>query len=528
MKYLEHQILGRFKIFLRLSSVFLFFAFISSCLWSQNTAPKPPNIIVFLVDDMGWQDCSVPFYKEKTPFNARYHTPNMEKLAARGIKFTNAYANQNCTPSRVALLTGMNPMNHQVNSWTRLKDQSPEKDNDGVFKAPTWNLNGLSPVPNIPNSVYATTLPQLLHQQNYTTIHVGKAHFGAFGTEGSNPLNLGFDVNVGGSGAGQPASYQGLQNYGNQGKNTNLWAVSHLEKYWGKDVFLSEALTLEAISKVDSVQKQNKPFFLYMAHYAVHTPIQADSRFVQKYYDRGLDTIEAKYASLIEGMDKSLGNIMTYLDDQKLTDNTLIMFMSDNGGLTMALRGGEVNTHNKPLRSGKTSGYEGGLRVPMIVSWAGITKKQTVCSQNVIIEDFFPTILAAANIKNYKTVQKVDGLNLVPLFQGKKMDKNRILTWHYPHLHQTKVADVQPFSAIRKGKWKLMYFQKDQHFELYDTDNDIGETQNLATKNPKMVKQLGLLLSEKLRKSNSLMIIDMKTNMSVPFPDARLSDFEKK
>jgi arylsulfatase A-like enzyme len=189
----------------------------------------------------------------------------------------------------------------------------------------------------------------------------------------------------------------------------------------------------------------------------------------------------------------------------------------------MALRGGEVNTHNKPLRSGKTSGYEGGLRVPMIVSWAGMTKKETVCSQNVIIEDFFPTILEAANIKNYKTIQKVDGLNLVPLFKGKKMDKNRILTWHYPHIHDTKVRDVQPFSAIRKGKWKLMYFQKDQHFELYDTDNDIGETQNLASKNPKMVKKLGLLLSEKLRKSNSLMIIDMKTNKSVPFPDAQLN-----
>src|SRR5690606_2434717 len=223
-------------------------------------------------------------------------------------------------------------------------------------------VNGMSPVASTEKAVYATPLPQILKDAGYYTIHSGKAHLGAIGTPGENPLNLGFEVNIAGHAAGAPGSYLGKENYGNGREGKEIWAVPGLEKYHGKDIFLTEAITQEAKLAMDSALDKDNPFFLYMAHYAVHTPIMADGRFVQKYYDKGLDSIEAKYASLVEGMDKSLGDIMDYLEDRKISDNTIILFMSDNGGLSAVARGGEKHTNNKHLISGKGSDHEGGIR----------------------------------------------------------------------------------------------------------------------------------------------------------------------
>lgn len=498
----------------------IIFFFVQICfLHFANAQTNRPNIIVFLVDDMGWQDCSVAFYKEKTPLNALYKTPNMERLAVAGMKFTNAYGNQNCTPTRISLMTGMNPVNHGVNSWTFEKNISPEEKSDQYLKTPQWNMNGFSPFGGYENTIYATPLPVLLKQGGYTSIHSGKAHFGAYGTPGSDPLNLGFDVNVGGTAAGQPASYLGIDSFGNKKNNPAKRAVPGLQEYWGKDIFLTEALTQKTLSVLDSVRTNSKPFFLYFSQFAVHTPLQVDKRFIQKYYDAGLDSIEAKYAAMIEGMDKSLGDVMDYLKKNKLSKNTVIIFLSDNGGLTDVVRGGNPNVHNSPARSGKTSGYDGGLRVPMIVSWPGVIKENAVCNNNVIVEDVFTTIRNITGVHQLSTVQKVDGLNLIPLFKGHSIDSNRMLTWHHPHLMNGRSPDIFPFSAIRINKWKLIYSHTKQNFELYNTDDDIGEQHNLFSTNKKRAEKMAVELGKILKNGKAGMPLIKATGKTVPYPD---------
>ena len=497
----------------------LFLATLSAISQEKNDIAKQPNVIIFLVDDMGWQDTSLPFYKEKTKWNAIYHTPNMEKLASQGMKFTHAYAAAVCTPSRVSLLTGMNPINHKVTNWTFQKNKSEEGES-AVVSVPKWNLNGLSSEPGIDNTIYATTLPSILKQNGYTTISIGKAHFGAYNTPGENPLNLGFDINIGGHAAGQPKSYLGIENFGNEPEKEDNRAVPGLKKYWGKDIFLTEALTEEAISLMDSVTNSKKPFFLYMSHYAIHTPIMADNRFIKKYTDAGLAPIEAKYASLIEGMDKSLGDIMTYLKENKIDKNTIIIFLSDNGGLSAHTREGvPLNTHNTPLRSGKGSAYEGGVRIPFIVKWPGITPANTVSANNISIEDIFPTVLALTGNKSKHEVQKLDGQSLVPLLKQQKVKNNSFYYWHYPHVWGPEGPALKLFSAIRQGDWKLIYFHEDLHFELYNTNTDIGEQNNVVKVYPKIGKKLANQLGRFLRKANTNMPINKRTKRAILFPD---------
>lgn len=268
-------------------------------------APKEqPNIILFLVDDMGWQDTSLPFWTQRTKYNDTYHTPNMERMATQGKMFTQAYACSISSPTRVSLFTGMNAARHRVTSWTLRKNTTHEQP-DSVMIYPEWNVNGICQEPGVERTTQVTSLAEVLKDHGYHTIHCGKAHFGAEGTPGADPLKMGFEVNIAGHAAGSPASYYGKENFGNKtdGKSP-LAAVPGLEKYHGTDTFLSEALTIEAMKALDDAQQTDKPFFLYMAHYAIHTPIQLDMRFYQKYLDKGLPPVEAAYATLIEGMDK--------------------------------------------------------------------------------------------------------------------------------------------------------------------------------------------------------------------------------
>lgn len=480
-----------------------------------------PNIIVFLVDDMGWMDTSVPFGDSAMALNKRYHTPNMERLAKEGMKFTNAYAAPVCTPTRVSMLTGMNVIHHGVTNWT-----SPSKNNntdkpDEQFSAVNWNYNGMSPVPGIEKTVYATPFPKLLKEAGYYTVHVGKAHWGSAGTPGANPYNMGFMVNIAGHSAGHPQSYLGTDNYGNIPNKTSPQAVPDLEEYFGNDTFLTEALTLEALKTLDEPIKNKRPFYLNMAHYAVHIPIMPDKRFVQKYYDAKIDSTEAKYASLLEGMDKSLGDIMDYLEKKDVAKNTVIIFMSDNGGLSQHLRGGQPNTHNLPLKSGKGSVYEGGIREPMIVKWPGLVKPSSVAKQYVIIEDFFPSILEMAGLKNYKTVQTIDGKSFVPILKNTNyVDNNRELIWHFPNKWIVAGGPgINYFSAIRQGDWKLVYSIRNGKKELYNLKEDIGELHDLAENNPQKVKQLADLLTNKLKDAKASMPIDKATGKSAPWPN---------
>lgn len=487
---------------------------------SEELQEQPPNIVLFLVDDMGWQDTSVPFWTERTPFNDRYHTPNMERLAAEGMKFTQAYAPHVCSPSRISLMTGMNAARHRVTNWTLKKDslQPMEKNHDSL-EFPMWNVNGMSPFAGDSLAVHAMPLPQVLHDAGYYTVHSGKAHFGAIGTPGADPLNIGFDVNIAGHAAGAPASYLGTENFGNGEGQNEFAAVPGLEKYFGKPIFLTEAITQEALATLDSVVATSQPFFLYMSHYAVHTPIMADDRFVQKYYEKGLDSIEAKYASLIEGMDKSLGDIMDFIERKDIADNTIILFMSDNGGLSAHGRGGVPNTHNRPLASGKGSMYEGGIREPMLVKWPGKTAPGSTSNYQVIIEDFYPTIVEMAGIDSLKTIQKVDGQSFTSVLTGEKeYTGGRPLFWHYPNEWGVDGPGIGEASAVRMGDFKFIYFHASRKMELYNIASDIGESTNLIDEHPEKAKQLAKTLSDYLKKVDAQMPIDKATGEKVEYP----------
>lgn len=485
-----------------------------------------PNIIVFLVDDMGWQDTSVPFHSSRTPLNAVYETPNMERLASRGMRFSSAYACSVSTPSRVSLLTGMNAARHRVTNWTLRKNTSTDRVCD-TLDFPAWNVNGITQFAEIENTCQVTPLPQILKNNGYHTILCGKAHFGAINTPGENPYHLGFDVNIAGHAGGGIASYLGEENFGNKtdGTQSTPQAVPGLEKYWGKDIFATEALTLEAIQSLDKALLYGQPFFLYMAHYAIHIPINKDKRFYQKYIDKGLDPKEAAYAALIEGMDKSLGDIMDWLETKQIQDNTIILFLSDNGGFATdsKWRSGELYTQNAPLKSGKGSVYEGGIRIPMIVKYPGITNSDAVCDVPVIIEDVFPSILEMAGIHTYKTIQKTDGVNFVPLLKSAETQKHkqRSLMWNYPNLWDGTGLGVGPACTIRKGDWKLIFHYDTGAKELYNLNADIGENNNLIDVETDTAKKLSGELSRYLRKVKAQRPTNKSTGKSVSWPDGK-------
>lgn len=483
---------------------------------------KRPNILLFLVDDMGWQDTSVPFWNQKTPLNERYETPNMERLARKGVKFTQAYANSISSPSRVSLFTGMNSACHRVTNWTLERNASNDAPSDKLIY-PQWNVNGFCQQDKIEYCTYATSLAQVLKDNGYYTIHCGKAHFAARSTPGANPLNMGFDVNIAGGAPGAPGTYQGLTHFGNayEGHAPSRFATPGLEEYRGKDIFLTEALTLEAVKALDKVKQENKPFFLYMAHYAVHVPLEKDKRFYEKYKKKGLSDNDAAYAGLVEGMDKSLGDLMDYLEKNNLMDNTIILFMSDNGGLASEpYWHTPLYVQNAPLSSGKGSAHEGGIREPMIVYWPGVTRPQSECDKYVIIEDFFPTILEMAKIKRYHTVQHVDGVSFIPLLTGKKdTSKNRALFWNFPNGWGEEGPGFGASCTIRKGDWKLIYYYGSQKKELFNIANDISEKQNLAQSHPDIVKRLSDELGQYLRKNKSQRPRLKSTGELIPWPD---------
>lgn len=488
---------------------------------NQLAAQTKPNIIVFLVDDMGWMDTSVPFGDSVMELNRRFHTPNMERLAKQGMKFANAYSTPVCSPTRISLLTGMNAAHHGVTTFIAPEKQRNEADNDNQFAAANWNNLGLTNKADVPRTVNATTYPQLLKENGYFTIHVGKAHWGPMGSPGANPYNFGFMVNIAGHAAGSPQSYRGQDNFGNILNRAAAQAVPDLEEYFGTDTFLTEALTIEAIKSLDAPIRNKQPFYLNMAHYAVHEPIQADLRFYQKYLDAGIDSAEARYASLVEGMDKSLGDLMNYLKKKGVEKNTVIIFVSDNGGYSYAPpRGGKRHTHNLPLKAGKGSMYEGGIRVPMIVSWPAVIKPSTFNQQPVIVDDFFPTILEIAGIKNYKTIQTLDGQSFLPLLKNPVLKiAERPLLWHMPNKWQPVDGPaINYHSAIRLGDWKLVYPLRTGKAELYNIKNDIGESNDLAGKYPDIVKKLVNLLSEKLQNFNAPMPMEKATGKQLAWP----------
>lgn len=486
-----------------------------------------PNILLFLVDDMGWQDTSVPFSGDTTAYNRQFHTPAMERLAAEGKIFTQAYACPLSSASRCSLMTGINNARHKVTNWTLHRNRTTDLPNDTV-DLPEWNLNGIQPVEGVERSFVARSYVQGLHNAGYRTIHVGKAHFGAKNTPGEDPLNWGFDVNITGTGAGGLATYLSEQRYGHDedGKPLSPMSTPGLEKYWNSGTFLTEALTQEAISELEKARKEHpeKPWFLNMAHYAVHIPIDRDSRFFQKYKARGLSDKEAAYSSLVEGMDKSLGDLLCYLDSTKQAENTVVMFLSDNGGLATQpeWRDGEPFTQNAPLSSGKGSMHEGGVRIPMIVRWPGKTAPASATDYPVIIEDYFPTLLEISCNSDSTLTAGIDGKSFTRLLMEEKPaaePEERSLIWNFPNVWGNNGPGINLNCAIRRGPWKLIYYYTDGRKELFNIDLDISEKENLAGKYPDMVAELSKELGNRLREAGAQRPTYKATGKPCSWPD---------
>jgi arylsulfatase A-like enzyme len=296
--------------------------------------------------------------------------------------------------------------------------------------------------------------------------------------------------------------------------------VRGLEKYMAKGEFLTDALTNAALEKLDGVKNSSKPFFLYLSHYAVHVPLSKDERYYSKYIAKGLDDKEARFASLVEGMDKSLGDLIDYLDSNGLTGNTHIIFMSDNGSLSLVpARGGKAFTHNLPLKQGKGSLYEGGIRVPLIVAGPGIPAS-TKQDQYVGVHDFFPTILDWAGVNKPKLIQQIDGQSIVPfLYNPEKLDNKRLLIWHYPNnWTNINVKGTSWGSAIRKGPFKLIYFHKTGELELYNLDEDLAEQHDLSRVMPEKLKELAMLMTRELQSRKAPMPTFKNSGKQIPWP----------
>ena len=490
---------------------------------AQTNEAKRPNIILFLVDDMGWQDTSLPFWTERTPYNEMFETPNMERLAEKGMVFTQAYACNISSATRCSLITGANNARHRVTNWTLERDKTTDRQSPTI-ELPDWNYNGVSQVEGTPHTYVGTSFVDLLRQHGYHTIHCGKAHWGAIDTPGENPTHWGFEVNIAGHAAGGLATYLSERNYGHtrDGKAYSLMSIPGLEDYWGTGTFATEALTREAIKALDKAKQYNQPFYLYMSHYAIHIPIDKDTRYFEKYKQKGMSDKEAAYASLIEGMDKSLGDIMDWLEKNGEADNTIILFMGDNGGYATGShwRDEPLYTQNAPLNCGKGSAYEGGIREPMIVNWPGVTQPSSRCDRYLLAEDYFPTILEMAGITDWKVPQTIDGVSFVPLLkQTGDPSEGRSLYWNCPNLWGEAGPGIGATCSIRQGKWKLIYFYETGQKELYDIPADISEQHNLAASHPEVVKRLSKDLGNFLRSSGGQRPSFKATGKPCPWPD---------
>lgn len=484
---------------------------------TPGAAADRPNIVLFIVDDLGWQDSSLALDDVVPSWQPHYKTPHLEALASEGMRFTAAYASAPvCTPTRTSIMTGQAPARHHITYWILHKDRDTSASLPAV-SAPRWRVNGLT--------AGDVTLPRILRKRGYVSIHAGKAHLGAKGTPGDNPENLGFTVNIAGHGAGGPADYRGKRSFAKDpakpGKS--VWDIPGLEKYHGKDIFLTEALALEASAAIAAAARAKKPFFLHFAPYAVHAPIQANERLLGSY--QGMPAVEAAYATMIESVDNALGTIRDTIEKLGLTDDTIIIFTSDNGGLSAHARAGTRHIHNRPLRSGKGSAYEGGVRVPTVIHWPGVTAANTLSEIPIISHDFFPTILALAGTSVPKSQRgKIDGKDLTPLLGGdsKAISADRPIFWHMPHFWGVHGPGIGPYSGVRVGSWKLLYFHSDRRLELYNLEDDIGEVKNLASSEPERLGELAETLSTWLEEVGASMSIDKKSGEPVAMPRALL------
>ncbi len=422
---------------------------------SLAAAPARPNVVLILADDLGWTDLAC--------FGSDLHeTPHLDRLAREGMKFTQNYsACTVCSPTRAALMTGKYPARLHITDWIPgLMPDHPK------LLVPDWTKF-------LPLS--EKTIADAFKSAGYTTASIGKWHLG---TEEHYPDKHGFDLNIAGTDKAAPTSYFAP------------WKIPTLTE--GKDGdYLTDRLGEEAVKFLE--RERDKSFFLYLPHFAVHTPVQGRADLVAKYRARlkpGLTHTNAAYAAMTESLDTAVGRVRAKLDELKLAGRTIVIFTSDNGGLIT--RG---TTSNKPLRYGKASAYEGGVRVPLIVHWPGVTKPDSVSDTPVITMDLFPTLLemcglGAPNSASETGAPGRDGVSLVPLLRGTGKLTRTELFWHYPHHQHYQLGGATPYGAIRSGDFKLVEFFNDMHVELYNLREDIGEQRDLATLQPQKAEEL--------------------------------------
>jgi len=458
-------------------------------------AADKPNILVFLVDDMGLMDTSLPFLTDgkgqpkKHPLNELYRTPNMEDLASRGMRFKTFYANSVCSPTRVSIMTGQSSARHHTTQWIR-----SEGNNRGPQGPPNWKWKGITEGQQ--------TLPGLLKKDGYHTIYAGKAHFGPNDAYGEFPSNFGFDVNIGGCSWGQPGSYYGQDGFG-WIKGNKSRAVPDLEKYHGKDIYLTDALTLEMSAALKQAVDDKKPFFAYMAYYGLHAPFQANERYSENYSGADIPEKAKAFATMIESMDTSVGQILKQLDELGVADNTLVLFLGDNGSDAPL---GKTHTiaSSAPLRGKKGTHYEGGMRVPFIAAWAkadpdsAVQQKLPISAGSITTEmgnihDIFPTLLDLAEVK-YE--DPIDGDNLAPLLTGGSIDGKRDFLMHFPHSHRSSY-----YTVYRLGDWKLIYHYnkpQGQRCELFNLAKDPTEANNCAKAHPEVLGRMIKAMAQEL------------------------------
>ena len=439
------------------------------CLLAVFSCKRPevpaPNIVLIVADDLGWKD--VGFMG-----SSYYETPNLDRLAREGMVFEQAYAAAaNCAPSRACMMSGLYPTSHGIYTV-------------GSSERGRSRTRRIIPVENITTlrSNYFT-LAEALKDNGYRTASMGKWHLG------EDPCTQGFDKNVGGDHRGHPGSYFAP------------YKGPELEAPDGE--YLTDRLTREALDFISKQEKQ--AFFLYLPYYAVHTPIQSKDSLEQKYLEKGGQNCQnhAAYAGMVDNLDANIGQLLDELDRSGLRENTLVIFTSDNGGIR------DISCQD-PLRAGKGSYYEGGIRVPLVFSWPNQIEQGIRLEDPVINLDFYPTLL---DLTGQEFLPELDGVSLWPLLKGKGTLAERELYFHFPVYLQAYRAGfddgrdplfrTRPGSVIRKGEWKLHYYYEDEGTELYNLAADPGERNNLASDLPEKTEELLILLREWLQREEA-------------------------
>jgi len=446
-----------------------------------------PNFLFILVDDLGWADVGVNG-------STYFETPNIDKLATRGMLFTNGYAESMCTPTRASIMTGKHPARLKMTNWVGAPQ--PEK-----YK---WNtiLRSASYTEALP--LEEITLPESMNANGYETYFIGKWHLGK--PEKYWPEHQGFETNIAGCAWGAPIGGNKFFSPYNNPRLTDGPDGEHLP----------DRLAKEAISFLE--RKHERPFFTYLSFYSVHSPWMAREDLKSKYEKKDKANDEWRqermikfaktqnnpvYAAMIEAMDTAIGDVLEALKKTGQDKNTVVVFLSDNGGAS------EV-TSNAPLRAGKCFLYEGGIRVPMIVSWPGQIEAGSVSDVPISSTDFYPTILELAGLPQ-EPQNHMDASSFASLLKGENYDR-KDLFWHYPHYE----GGFEPASAIRSGDWKLIEFYEESRVELYNLKDDIGEYNNLANTHPEISKKLRI----------KLLAWRKKVNASEPTPNPNFNPYE--